>query len=60
MTLVKGARSPESSRAMVDALAQVNPHAHVQNLEGTGHMAPLTHPPLFANSLRAHWARLGL
>ncbi len=58
LTLVKAERSPASSRAMVDALAKVNPHAHVETLAGTGHMAPLTHPPIFAESLSAHWRRL--
>jgi pimeloyl-ACP methyl ester carboxylesterase len=57
LTLLKGARSPVASRAMVDELARVNPHAVVQEL-ACGHMGPLTHPPLFIEALLQHWARV--
>jgi len=58
LTLVKAARSPRASRAMVDALARVNPHAVVRDLADTGHLAPLTHPPLFAAAVADHLARV--
>jgi pimeloyl-ACP methyl ester carboxylesterase len=60
MTLVKAERSPQAPRAMVDALAHVNPHAKVTELAGTGHMAPLSHPALVAQALVEHLTPLGL
>jgi pimeloyl-ACP methyl ester carboxylesterase len=59
LTLVKGGRSPKASRAMVDELARVNPHATVTELEKAGHMAPLTHAAAASEVLLAHWARHG-
>ncbi len=59
LTLVKGSRSPISSRAMIDELARVNPKATVRDLNGTGHMAPLTHSALFVEAVAEHWSRLG-
>jgi pimeloyl-ACP methyl ester carboxylesterase len=60
LTLVKAARSPRASRAMVDELARVNPHATVDDLADTGHLAPLTHPPLLARALASHLTRVTL
>lgn len=59
LTLVKGARSPKASRAMVDELARVNPHASVKELASAGHMAPLTHAAAANEVLLEHWARHG-
>jgi pimeloyl-ACP methyl ester carboxylesterase len=42
--LMTGTRSPLSSRAVVRRLAGVLPKAEVVELEGLGHMAPVTHP----------------
>jgi pimeloyl-ACP methyl ester carboxylesterase len=56
LTLVKAGRSPAAARAIVDELARVNPHATVTELADTGHMAPLTHPQMFAQTIAAHLA----
>jgi pimeloyl-ACP methyl ester carboxylesterase len=42
--LVTGARSPLSSRAVVERLRRVLPNAEVAELAGLGHMAPVTDP----------------
>lgn len=53
-TLVTAERSPIAARAMVRALARLNPHARVATLPGVGHMAPLTNPAVVNEALLAH------
>lgn len=57
-TLVMGQRSPPASRAMAVALKRENPGAVLVDLEGAGHMAPLTQPGLVHPELSKHFARL--
>lgn len=59
ITLARGERTTAAARAMVDALAKVNPHAAVVELAGANHMAPLTHPSKVSDALADHLARLG-
>jgi pimeloyl-ACP methyl ester carboxylesterase len=42
--LMVGTKSPLSSRAVVQRLARVLPQVEVLELEGLGHMGPVTHP----------------
>jgi pimeloyl-ACP methyl ester carboxylesterase len=55
LTLIKARRSPAAARAVVDELARVNPRASVTDLADTGHLAPITHPELFARTIAAHF-----
>lgn len=55
-TVAMGSRSPRASRAMAQALARVNPGVHLLEVQGTGHMAPITHAPLVHEALRRHAA----
>jgi len=45
---------------MVDELARLNPHATVTDLSSTGHLAPLTHPDLFASTVAEHLTAVGV
>lgn len=58
LTLVKGARTQPPAREMVRRLAAVNPSAHVDVLEGLGHMGLVGSPAGVLPSLQAHWARV--
>lgn len=53
--LITGKRSPRSSRAVAEVLARTLPRVEVVELEGGGHMAPVTQPervnPLIARFL---------
>ena len=42
--LVTGSRSPLSSRAVTQRLRRVLPRVEVEEIEGLGHMGPVTHP----------------
>jgi len=42
--LMVGTRSPLSSRAVATRLARLLPKVQVQEMEGLGHMGPVTHP----------------
>ena len=42
--LLTGTRSPLSSRAVAQRLARVLPRVQVKELDGLGHMGPVTHP----------------
>jgi pimeloyl-ACP methyl ester carboxylesterase len=42
--LMVGSKSPLSSRAVTQRLARVLPRVEVAEMEGLGHMAPVTHP----------------
>lgn len=54
LTLVFGERTTRASRAMTQGLAAVNPHAEVIELEGIGHMGPITHPSVVRELLLRH------
>lgn len=58
MTLVHGARTRAPAREMVRRLAQANPHAVVECLDGLAHMGLLSAPDQVAPSLQAHWGRV--
>ncbi len=55
-TIVRGVRSPKASRAMAAAVARRGPRARLVDLDGTGHMAPLTHPDILAAAMKDHVA----
>ena len=55
-TVAMGSRSPRASRAMAQALARANPGLRLAEVQGTGHMAPITHAPLLHAAMRAHAA----
>lgn len=57
LTLVRGERTTASAREMVNHLAQANPHAQVQTLQGLGHMAVLSAPQQVLPTLTDHWGR---
>lgn len=57
-TVAVGARSPHASRAMAHALERHNPGVRVLDAGKTGHMGPLTHPPLVHAAMRAHRAAI--
>jgi pimeloyl-ACP methyl ester carboxylesterase len=50
--LITGSRSPLSSRAVTQRLRRVLPHAEVTELEGLGHMGPVTHPQPVNDAIR--------
>lgn len=56
MTLVQGEHTTPAVQAMVERLAEVNPHAVVETLPGIGHMGVLTAPQVVLPSLQRHWA----
>jgi pimeloyl-ACP methyl ester carboxylesterase len=57
--LLVGTKSPRSSRAVAQRLARTLPRAEVVELDGLGHMGPVTHPdavsPLIAGFLARHY-----
>lgn len=55
-SIAMGERSPLEARAMCELLAQHAPHARLVDIAGVGHMAPLTHPAVVREALRAHSA----
>lgn len=56
ITLVYGSRTPAIARAVIALLATRYPHARVITLEGTGHMAPVTHMEPTRDVLAEHIA----
>lgn len=56
VTIARGARSPKASRAVAEEVARRGEQARLVELEGTGHMAPLTHPAIFAAAMADHVA----
>jgi len=58
LTLVRGATTRPPTRDMIQRLAEVNPHARVETLEGLGHMGLMSSPEPVAASLQRHWARV--
>lgn len=57
-TIVMGERSPLEARAMCELLAASSPHSRLVDLEGVGHMAPITHQTRVRDSLLSHAERL--
>lgn len=58
LTLVHGARTTPAAQAMVERLAEVNPHAVVESLPGLGHMGLVGAPAAVQPSLQRHWGRV--
>jgi pimeloyl-ACP methyl ester carboxylesterase len=56
ITLAHGSTSPAASRAMIKALAEVNPHANVQGFDGIGHSGLIADARVVA-SLQNHLAQ---
>jgi len=50
--LITGTRSPLSSRAVTHRLRRVLPQVEVTELEGLGHMGPVTHPQPVNDAIR--------
>lgn len=57
-TLVLGARSTASSRAMTRRVAALTPHATLEVIDEIGHMGVISHAPRLAESVMAHRARV--
>ena len=55
--LLTGSKSPLSSRAVARRLARLLPRAELVELEGLGHMGPITHPELVNERIRAFLER---
>jgi len=55
--LMVGAKSPLSSRAVARRLAGLLPRAELVELEGLGHMGPITHPDVVNERIRAFLER---
>ncbi|MEO0358642.1 MAG: alpha/beta fold hydrolase, partial [Pseudomonadota bacterium] len=53
ITLIQGDQSPAIARAILDVLHQHLPQAHRHQIDGAGHMLPLTHAADVAKILRA-------
>ena len=52
-----GSRSPASARSVARLLTRVLPDVTTVELDGAGHMAPLTHPDLVNAAIETHLAR---
>ncbi|MEP7022771.1 MAG: alpha/beta hydrolase [Actinomycetota bacterium] len=52
-----GSQSPASARRVTALLAATLPRATVTELDGAGHMSPVTHPGLVNAAVQAHLAR---
>ncbi len=59
LTLAYGEHTTPAAKAMVMRLAEVNPHAKVDEVPGVGHMGVVGAPGVVLPSLKAHWARVG-
>jgi len=57
ITIMFGANSPATSRAMAKAVAELNPHVRLIEAQDMGHMGPLTHPTEVHTALRDHLLR---
>ena len=55
--LMVGSKSPLSSRAVSRRLARLLPRAELAELEGLGHMGPITHPDVVNQRIRAFLER---
>jgi len=58
--LMVGSKSPLSSRAVSRRLARLLPRAELVELEGLGHMGPVTHPDLVNERIRGFLERHAL
>lgn len=58
VTLAYGDRTPSIARAVIDLLSSRLPSAHRIEVQGTGHMGPLTHPAPVADALTTHAQRV--
>jgi pimeloyl-ACP methyl ester carboxylesterase len=54
-----GSQSPASARAVATLLAKTLPEVTTVELEGAGHMAPVTHSGIVNAAIEAHIAQLG-
>jgi len=55
--LMVGSKSPLSSRAVARRLARLLPRAELAELEGLGHMGPITHPEVVNERIRGFLER---
>ena len=55
--ILRGARSPRSTRRIAELLAKSLPTARLETIEGAGHMLPLTHKEIVNAAIAAHLAR---
>jgi len=58
--LIVGSKSPLSSRAVARRLARLLPRAELVELEGLGHMGPVTHPDVVNERIRGFLERHAL
>lgn len=56
--LIRGGDSPEAIGVINDGLARRIPGATQLDIEGAGHMAPITHPEAVAEAIRAFWVQV--
>jgi pimeloyl-ACP methyl ester carboxylesterase len=56
-TIVKGGRSPETTRRIADLLHATLPDARMKTVAEAGHMMPLSHPEAVIAALRDHLDR---
>ncbi len=54
--LVRGERSPDGARRVAEALSQCIRGAVLRDVEGAGHMAPITHESVVSAMIEAHIA----
>jgi pimeloyl-ACP methyl ester carboxylesterase len=54
-----GSQSPASVRSVARLLTQALPDVTTAELEGAGHMAPVTHPDMVNAAIEAHIAQNG-
>jgi pimeloyl-ACP methyl ester carboxylesterase len=54
-----GSQSPAPARSVARLLTQALPDVTMAELEGAGHMAPVTHPGMVNEAIEAHIARIG-
>lgn len=60
LTLVHGEHTRAPAREIVQRLAQINPHAQLQSLQGLGHMSVVTQADQVQPSLQGHWQRTAM
>lgn len=57
--LIHGENSPPAAVRVVQLLADALPHGQLRQLNGAGHMGPLTHAPAFLELLETHLGHSG-
>jgi len=55
--ILRGTASPRPTRRIAALVAQVLPNAHLQTIEGAGHMLPLTHHEAVNAAIAEHLSR---